>query len=208
MLRRTLLSLFYTLLPTVVLGICSPAAAQYAIAHRSFGAGTAVGGGYWRMNYQFPGVDSQDPLALLPTLELKMFLRDQLSIDLSVPVGNIAASNAIQDYFFFTAEAFANFHPSAPSPIEVFIAPGFGFTYARWDGEDEQGSELDQSGFAFHIPVRMGVELNSSLRRFSMFIALRPFFAIVHNDETKPGGGAFVEIGVMAYSTRYQANRY
>jgi len=184
--------------------------AQYAVGHRSFGGGTALGGGYSRMDYAFPGIEAGRPFLLLPTLELKFFLADTMSIDISAPVANIAASNALQDYFFFTAEAFINFHPSAPSPVELFIAPGLGISYARWSEEDAAGDELSEDGYAFHVPVRIGFELNNARRNYSMFIAVRPFFSLVHGGSggNEPGGGAFVELGFMAYSTTYRANRY
>ena len=127
----------------LVLSLAAPASAQYAVGHRSFGAGTAFGGGYMSADYQFPGIESGKPFLLLPTLELKLFLLDTFSIDLSVPVVNIAASNALQEYFYFTAEAFADFHPSAPSSFELFVAPGFGFTYAAWKGEGEYANQSE-----------------------------------------------------------------
>lgn len=79
----------------------STASAQYAVGHRTFGVGTAMGGGYSKLDYQFPGIDDTKPFLLLPTLEFKIFLGDQLSLDFSVPVVNIAASNAMQEYFFY-----------------------------------------------------------------------------------------------------------
>ncbi len=154
------------------------AAAQYAVGHRTFAGGTSFGGGYSKMDYQFPTIDPDKPFYLLPTLELKLFFNDALSLDFSVPVVNIAASNALQDYFFFTAEAYLNFHPSAPSAVELFVAPGFGVAYASW--KDEEGKfGGNQNGYAFHIPVRLGLEFNNPQRNFSVSVAARPFFALV-----------------------------
>jgi hypothetical protein len=187
------------------------ASAQYAVGHRTFGIGTAVGGGFMRMDYQFPNVDANQPFYLLPTLEMKVFLGDRLSIDMSVPVVNIAASNYIQDYFFVTGDFYLNFHPTAPmSRWELFVAPGFGVSYAAWEEEDEQTDETyKEDGFAFHIPVRIGMEFNNARRNFSLFIAARPFFSLVHgSDSNEPGGGVLVEVGLMAYTLRYQANRW
>lgn len=192
----------------LLVAFAAPASAQYAVGHRAFGAGTAFGGGYSRMDYQFPGIEAGKPFLLLPTLELKVFLGDAFSLDLSVPIVNIAASNAMQKYFFFQAEAFADFHPSAPSSFELFVAPGFGVSYASWEGEDTYAGKTG-SGYAFHIPVRVGFEINSARRNFSMFLAVRPFFSLVHGGSgNKAGGGGFLELGLMAYTTRYQADRY
>jgi hypothetical protein len=187
----------------------STASAQWAIGHRRFGGGTMVGAGYSRMDYQFPGVDLDKPFnfILLPTIELKFFLGDAFSLDLSVPVVNIAASNALQDYFFFTAEAYAMFHPGAPSSVELFVGPGFGFSYAKWTNDALHASS---SGYAFHIPARIGLEFNSARRTFSFIVAARPFFSLVHggSGENKPGGGVLLELGIMAYMVGYRADRY
>jgi hypothetical protein len=187
------------------------ASAQYAVGHRTFGIGTAVGGGFMRMDYQFPDVEPNQPFYLLPTLEMKVFLGDRLSIDMSVPVVNIAASNALQDYFFVTGELYVNFHPTAPmSRWELFVAPGFGVSYASWDPEEEETDVTSADGYAFHIPVRIGMEFNNAKRNFSLFIAARPFFSLVHggSDANEAGGGVLVEVGLMAYTIRYQANRW
>ena len=153
-------------------------------------------------------MDPNQPFYLLPTLEMKVFLGDTLSLDLSVPVVNIAASNYLNDYFFVTGEVYLNFHPTAPqSSWELFAAPGIGVSYASWEDE---GEGLKEDGYAFHIPVRVGMELNNQRRNFSLFIAVRPFFSLVHggSEDVSPGGGAMLEIGLMAYTIRYQANRY
>ena len=185
------------------------ASAQWAVGHRRFGGGTMFGGGYSRMDYDFPGVDINKPFnfILLPTIELKFFLGDAFSLDLSVPVVNIAASNALQDYFFFTAQAYAMFHPSAPAPVELFIGPGLGITYAKWSNDATHESA---SGYAFHIPARIGLEFNNARRTFSFIVAARPFFSLVHggSGDNKPGGGVLIELGVMAYMVGYRADRY
>ena len=183
----------------------STASAQYAVGHRRFGGGTMVGGGFTRMDYNFPGVDPNKPFYLLPTIELKFFLADAFSLDLSVPVVNIAASNALQDYFFFTAEAYAMFHPSAPSSVELFVGPGFGISYAKWSKDP-----LSESGYAFHIPARIGLEFNNAARTFSFIVAGKPFFSLVHggSSDVRPGGGVLIELGVMAYMVGYRADRY
>ena len=195
--------------PSLFLGLlASTASAQYAVGHRRFGGGVSAGGGYIRADYNFgyPGF-KKDYYWLLPTLELKFFFSDTVSLDLSVPVANIAASNALQDYFVFTSEAYLNFHPSAPSPVELFVAPGFGFSYASHS--DDQGV-FNQSGYAFHIPVRLGLEFNNARRTFSFQVAARPFFSLVHggSGDNKPGGGGLIELGFMAYSIGYRADRY
>jgi hypothetical protein len=189
------------------LAIGGSALAQYAVGHRSFGGGTSFGAGFTRMDFQFPGVDKNQPFYLLPTLEFKLFFSDKLSLDLSAPVVNIAASNALQDYFFVTGEAYLDFHPSAPGSFELFVAPGFGVSYASWEDED---ANLSDSGYAFHVPVRVGMEFSNARRNFSVIVAVRPFFSLVHGGDggNSPGGGALVEIGLMAYSINYRADRY
>jgi hypothetical protein len=191
------------------------AEAQYAVGHRTFGGGTAFGLGYTKWDYQFTdqtlkdeeGIETSRMFYLLPTLELKVFLADTVSLDLSVPVVNIAASNAIMDHFYVTGEAFVNFHPSAPSSWELFVAPGIGFSYASWEDKDKG---LSGEGWAFHVPVRIGMELNNARRNFSVFVAVRPFFSLVHGDrgDNSAGGGAFLEIGLMAYAIKYKSDRY
>jgi hypothetical protein len=192
---------------TALGSFASPALAQYAVGHRRVGAGTMVGGGFSRMDYQFESVGPNQALYLLPTIELKLFLGDVFSLDLSVPVVNIAASNALQDYFFFTADLYATFHPSAPSAVELFVGPGLGVSYAKWSN-DELHKSAD--GFAFHIPARIGVEFNNARRTFSFLLAARPFFSLVHggSGETRPGGGVLIELGLMAYLVGYRADRY
>ena len=57
--------------------------------------------------------------------------------------------------------------------------------------------------------MRVGFEINNARRNFSLFIAVRPFFSLVHGDRgNTPGGGGFLELGLMAYTTRYRADRY
>lgn len=195
--------------------IAPSAQAQYAVGHRTFGAGTSIGLGYSKMDLQFTklgdGALPEDMYLLLPTLELKLFLSDRLSIDISAPVSNIAFSNALRDYFFVTGEAYLNFHPSAPNEMELFVAPGIGFSYAFDSYDDETtGESISESAWAFHVPVRVGFEFNNPRRKFSWFIAARPFFNLVHGNkgDIRPGGGMMLEIGFMAYSVNYRANRY
>jgi hypothetical protein len=115
----------------------------------------------------------------------------------------------MQDYFFFTSEAYLNFHPSAPSPVEIFVAPGFGVSYASWKDEDKRYGG-DESGYAFHVPVRVGMEFNSQQRGFSVIVAARPFFSLVHggSGDNKPGGGGLIEVALMAYSVGFRSDRY
>ncbi|MBW2731144.1 MAG: hypothetical protein JRH20_02055 [Deltaproteobacteria bacterium] len=194
--------------------IAPSAHAQYAVGHRSFGVGSAMGAGYSKMDLQFSKLDDgalpEDMVLLLPTLELKLFLSDTLSLDISAPVSNIAFSNALRDYFFVTGEAYLNFHPSAPSQTELFVAPGVGFSYAFKSYDNEVGESISESAWAFHVPVRVGFEFNNPRRNFSWFIAARPFFNLVHGHkgDIKPGGGMMLELGVMAYTVSHQANRY
>jgi hypothetical protein len=200
-----------TVVLTVLGGMfSSEARAQYAIGHRSFGGGTAVGAGLSKMDLDFTDVDDSKLAYLLPSLELKLFLSDKLSIDLSVPVTNIAASNALRDYFFVSGEAYVNFHPSAPSALELFVAPGIGFSYAFDEYEDGAGATVQEDAWAFHVPVRVGIEINNARRNFSFFAAARPFFNLVHGakGDINPGGGMLLEIGVMAYSVGYRGDRY
>ena len=50
--------------------LATPAEAQYAVGHRVFGAGTAFGGGYSKMDYQFLDDASDDGLPNLFNLGL------------------------------------------------------------------------------------------------------------------------------------------
>ncbi|MCK5799880.1 MAG: hypothetical protein KAI47_21970 [Deltaproteobacteria bacterium] len=208
--RALLVSVGLILAFTVGLG---DAHAQYAVGHRTWGVGTAIGAGFQKMDLQFArindGVISEDMTLLLPTLEMKYFLSDQLSIDLSMPIVNVALSNALRDYFFVTGEAFINFHASAPSSMELFVAPGIGFSYAS-DSYEEQGVEYNESAWAFHVPVRIGVEFNNATRKFGWMIAVRPFFNLVHGNkgDITPGGGVMVELAFHAYGVSYRADRY
>lgn len=191
----------------------STAHAQYAVGHHSWGVGTSFGAGFQKMDLQFAKIDDgalpEDFSVLLPTFELKLFLNDRLSLDLSAPIVNIALSNALRDYFFVTGEAFLNFHPSAPNSTELFIAPGIGFSYA-YDSWKEGGVEVDESAWAFHVPVRIGVEFNNDKRDFSFIVALKPFFNLVHGNkgDTNPGGGVMFELTIMTYGINYHADRY
>jgi hypothetical protein len=181
--------------------------AQYAVGHRAFGVGTTGGIGYSRMDFQFPDVKVGEFAYELPTLELKVFLTDVVSLDLSVPVTNIAASNALKKYFHISGELYVNFHPTAPSTFELFVAPGIGFSYASWN--DDLGNAL--SSYAFHVPVRLGLEISiSRSRSFSFFVALKPFFSLVHGGkgDNSAGGGGLLEIGLMGYMVNYRADRY
>ncbi|MCC6750781.1 MAG: hypothetical protein IT371_24200 [Deltaproteobacteria bacterium] len=195
------------LLLALTAGHASVAEAQYAVGHRVFGGGTAFGGGYMRSDFQFPGIEPGRWFPLLPTIELKVFLGDLVSIDLSVPVVNIAASNALQKHFFFTGEAFVNFHPNAPSTFELFVAPGVGLSYAAWESDDGKSKE---NAWAFHIPVRVGMEFSNARRTFSFTTAVRPFFSLVHGGSggNNAGGGVFLELGLNAYAVKYTGDRY
>lgn len=190
------------------------ARAQYAVGHHTWGVGTSLGVGYQKMDLQFARIDAdgalpEDMTLLLPTLELKYFLSDKLSIDLSMPIVNVALSNALRDYFFVTGEAYLNFHASAPSSMELFVAPGIGFSYAR-DSYEEGGRDIVEEAWAFHVPVRIGVEFNNARRNFSWIVAVRPFFNLVHGHQgdINPGGGVMLELSFMAYGVSYRQDRY
>ncbi|MBK8481387.1 MAG: hypothetical protein IPL40_09475 [Proteobacteria bacterium] len=188
----------------------TPAGAQYAVGHRTFGAGSAGGVGAARLDLDFTDLDASPVAFLLPTVEFKVFLGDQLSLDASIPVGNIAASNALKDYFLAAGEVYLGFHPSAPGAVELFVAPGLGFSFATHEYALPTGRRASEEAWAFHVPVRLGVEFNSDRRNFSLFLAARPFFNLIHGarGDINPGGGVLLELGVMAYATRYRPNRY
>jgi hypothetical protein len=208
--RATTLHRAASLVATLVVflalaGHAREARAQWAVAHRLFGGGATAGLGYDFRKYEFTnGLGDSRFWYPLPSLELRLFLSDLVSLDLNVPVVHIAASNALFDYFSFTSDVFVDFHPNAPSNFELFVAPGFGVSYASHTEGDKT-----QHAYAFHIPARIGIEMSSARRGFSFFAALRPFFSIVRGaNDTSPGGGVFLEIGIMVYAVRYQANRY
>lgn len=89
------------------------------------------------------------------------------------------------------------------------MAPGIGFSYA-YSSYEEGGTSFEESAWAFHVPVRIGVEFNNARRNFSWMLAVRPFFNLVHGNkgDTKPGGGVMVELGFMAYGLNYRGDRY
>jgi len=175
---------------------------------RSWGVGTALGGGYVAAVAGVNGVGSASAGGAgieLPTLELRFFLPSGHSIDVSTWVANTIVLGAAAKIFYWNSSAFYNFNLGS-GRVRGLLAPGIGFEVAAAPGV---------SAGALQIPAIVGVEFLTEGRHFGFSIRARPFFEVGGGTVTATsagstasssanliGGGVLGELVFMGYGTR------
>lgn len=192
---------------SVTLLMVGEAMAQYktrgfrpAAPKRSFGVGTAFGGGYAAVSVvsSTGSTESGGNLALLlPTLELQFFTRRGHSIDISVPISNLLIVSAVTEGFFFMSDVFYNFN-MGNGQAQLLLGPGLGLS---------MGSVSGAFAMSFRVPATIGVEFLTRARGFGFKIMLRPYveFAVGEGSGSTAsavGGGALLDLGLSWYGTR------
>ena len=203
-LKRTLITLAVAGMTMLMAG---EALAQYKIRgfrpgppRRSFGVGTAFGAGYasYTAVSSTGSTDSRASFALLlPTLELQFFTRRGHSIDISVPISNLAIVSAVTEGFFFMSDVFYNFNVGR-GRAQLLLGPGLGVGL---------GSVSGAFAMSFRVPATVGVEFLTRARGFGFKIMLRPYveFAVAGGggaSASAVGGGALFALGLSWYGTR------
>ena len=157
---------------------------------RLFGVGTAFGAG-------FSGSDKGMSFALLfPTLELQIFLPSEYSIDISVPLLNMAIVMGTTDSVLFGADAYFNINAGRQKGRFIF-GPGLGFAILEADSPYASNSYK-----ALKLDLQMGYESLSKTRRFGFKTMVRPWVEIpVERSFSGPriGGGLLAEVAFSGY---------
>ncbi len=178
------------------------------VHERRWGLGTTLGGGVAVSSAFAAGMSSTSgPVfaLLFPTFDARIFLSGGYSVDLSVPVLNLAVVMASLKLFAWQTDGYFNFN-FGRSSVRFLLGPGLGFTTLI-------GSLMGTSvaGFSLRIPAVIGMEVLSAQRGFGFQLAARPWveFAIAGAAVGSSsavgggvGGGALLTIGFFGYSTQ------
>ena len=169
---------------------------------RSYGVGTAIGGGYTLATVEVRGVDvltTHTPVVLLPSLEVRIFLANERSLDISVPVVNTLVIAMTDHVAAIGIETFYNMNFELGSNrTRLLLGPGFGLNVAAGGGSSGTGAA------SFRIPVVVGVEFMSLERNFGFQIRAHPWveagFGKVASIAPSPlGAGVMAEIAILGY---------
>ncbi len=160
---------------------------------RVFGAGTALGAGVAAATASDGAVES-DALGLallLPTLELQAFLPDEYSIDISLPITNIAVVPIFTGWFAWTTDVYFNFNFGSGIARGI-VGPGLGSSIiVSTKGDGAVGS--------FRVPAEVGLELNTVNEAFGFKVMARPWLEVGAGEVSGVGGGVLGVIGFSGY---------
>lgn len=152
---------------------------------RSFGFGTAFGGGF------SGGANGSGPALLLPTAELQIFLPGEFSIDVSVPLLNMALGSVLIGGTLVGGDLY--FSLSAGEGKTRFVAgAGVGFAYvsAHYD-----------TVTAVKVPLQLGFEVLSKRRTFGFKVLARPWLEFANDGyATQAGGGLLGALVFTGYA--------
>lgn len=162
---------------------------------RVFGVGTSFGGGVAGAD-SFSGSSGTGPLPalLLPTLELSVFLPHEFSLQLVLPVLNMAVTSAVAGGALVNMDLL--FKANVGSGKARFVAgAGFGFSYLEVRSD---------SAASLRIPGQLGFELLSKKRGFGFGMSARPWAEIATGSSSDAVGGGL--LGVLTF-TGYVTDR-
>lgn len=149
---------------------------------RSAGFGTAFGGGFSSAG------DGMSGAFLLPTAELQIFLPREYSIDVTMPVLNIALLSALTGGLWLAGDLYFNVN-AGQGELRFVAGPGVGFAHAS-----AQGSKVT----SLKIPFQIGLESLSKKRTFGLKLLARPWFEIADTGYSSATGGGL--IGALVFS--------
>ncbi len=161
---------------------------------RVFGAGTAFGGGFVGAS-NGTGYAGETvvlgPALFLPTLELQAFLPHEYSIDITIPITNIAVVSAIRGGFLWSSDVFFNFNFGTGNARGI-VGPGLGFAAAS----DARG----RSNGSLRLPSEFGLEIVTDNEAFGFKMMVRPWVEFGSDiDLVGVGGGAVALLGFSGY---------
>jgi hypothetical protein len=153
---------------------------------RSFGVGTALGAGVGAASLKVGSLDASGvgALLLLPSLELRFFLNDTLSLDISSPLANTIIL-AVADYGFAWRTDINLTFNFGSGTVRGMVGPGLGAAIVATGGD---------VGVSMFVPGVLGVEFLTGGRGFGFQIAARPFVTF---NLTGIGDYSFVAGGVL-----------
>jgi hypothetical protein len=149
---------------------------------RSFGFGTAFGGG------ASGGAGAWGPALLLPTAELQVFMPGEFSIDVSVPVLNMALGSTLIGGTLVGGDLYFSLS-AGEGQTRLIAGTGVGFAYVSI-GQDAVTS--------VKIPLQLGFEVLSKRRTFGFKLLARPWLEFANDGATTQTGGGF--LAALAFS--------
>ena len=160
---------------------------------RVFGLGTSHGAGVAAASISDFSGGSTLALGfalLLPSLEAQIFLgSDDISLEVSVPVLNIAIVSAVTSWFVWNTNVYLAFHFG--DDVRFVVGPGLGFSVV---------SAGSLGGFSLRIPAVIGVEFLTPASSFGARLQTRPFVELAFvSGGTQVGGGALLELAFHFY---------
>ena len=178
-----------------------PAAVEERTPPRSFGLGLGlIGGGFsgFTANRPIGGRSSGGgPALAFGTLEIQGFLTDdELSLDLTIPVGNMVATSVELDGFVWNSDLFLNFN-IGKDVTRFVLGPGLGFSVLSFG---------DDTAATVRLPAQLGLELLTDRAGAGIKFLARPWaelgFVDVNGSSARElGGGAIALLVVSGYGT-------
>jgi hypothetical protein len=172
--------------------------AEPPLNKRIFGLGVGAGGGVGAVSVSSTGSTASGivPLIYLPTVEAQFFIPDTdgFSVDVSIPITNIAIASAALEGLWLETDAFFNFGPGGQN-VRLVAGPGLGFNAFIYQ---------DTSFGGIRILGEVGLEALTDGQGFSFKLLARPFFEVfmgdLIGDASAVGGGA---TAVISFSGNY-----
>lgn len=162
---------------------------------RVFGLGTSFGGGVAAASSSSGSSSTgAQPALLLPTLELSVFLPHEFSVNLIMPVLNMAVTSAVLKGTFVNMDLLLN--ANVGSGRSRFVG-GVGLGFAFLDVRAGSATSL-------RIPAQIGFEVLSKKRGFGFGLLARPWVEIAEGSGGSALGGGV--LGALVF-TGYVTNR-
>ena len=142
----------------------------------------------------------------LPSVEARFFLANGMSVDLSLPVGDILARPLRRGAgLAFTSELFWNFNPRVTAGLHLVLGPGVGFTvsqpFATGSGSGAPETRVTYGEVRFALEA--GVELLAAGGHLGLALLARPRASIFMWDDWPTTRAIFVGGVVGLLSVNY-----
>lgn len=158
--------------------------------HRTFGIGTAVGGGVFGMSllpsqYQPGGrTTASGAVGRLPSIEARFFTSGGMSVDVSVPLGDMLSRLAQGLGFMFDADAFLNFNVVVTPGVHLMVGPGVGFSAGQFATSTTSGGygPVTYPGGAARLEMQAGAEFVTADGHLGIGLMARPHVGFLFYD--------------------------
>lgn len=149
------------------------------LGRRTVGLGLATGGGVLggRLTESFNPSLWPEAWAVgrLPSVEARVFLVNGMSVDVSLPLGDILVRLAGSRLFVFVADAFWNFNLPVSPGVHLLLGPGVGFSAGEYSASTISGFPgAPAFGGEVRVEMRAGAEFLTAGGHLGITLTARP----------------------------------